>query len=138
MRKRVIHRYWIYLRYFVTISCGLTILLTVATGPGGNPFHEGPDSVGAQSCGIAIAVLVIYWCMAFAMWVEQTFFSPVIDQAMQRVPSPDEIELELRRQGQNPSIQDVAAIHQMATARRNEAVGALAIIGAIFYAGRRL
>ena len=33
MRKRVIHPVWIWLRYLITVGCGLTILVTVSDAP---------------------------------------------------------------------------------------------------------
>ena len=141
MRKRVIHPVWIWLRYLITVGCGLTILVTVSDAPAGNPFHEpyhnGAPASGALACGVAIAVLCTYWIFVFCWWCVQTFLSPVIEQALQPIPSPQEIELELRRNGHDPSLQDIAAVHQMATAQRNEAVGALGIIAAMHYFGRR-
>jgi hypothetical protein len=85
--------------------------------------------------GTALAVFLGFWaCRAY--WFQYKLirgaFSEVAVASMP-IPTPVEIELQLRREGHNPSLSDIAAVHQMLSSRRNEAaVNAGVTLGGLY------
>ena len=79
--------------------------------------------------GIGLVILCGYWIPVAAFLYIRTVCR-VTDQALASIPSLAEIELQLRREGYDPSIQDVVAVEQHLKSERNQSIvvlGALVI-----------
>jgi hypothetical protein len=136
LRNHKTLRAWI--RVIVTIV-GLVFWALAMWGNGSHGIDTWDHSQRAiNQATWGSTILIVYWTSALVTWPLRRIGDEAI-AAIQPVPSPIEIELELRRLGHNPTIQDVASIHQMLLSRRNEHVAAAGIgIGAIFLANRGL
>lgn len=85
--------------------------------------HRGADAtIGSWLIGGGLVVIIGYWATAFGLaWWRAV--SAEIKVASTPVPSPVEIALLLEADwGRQPTIVEVAAVHQMLTSRRNEAL----------------
>jgi hypothetical protein len=132
-----IHPIWIAIRVIVTVICGVIIVITVAGSPGGDPYRA--TSWKGTSFTLAGFVLFVYWVAVGTHWVVNKFIWPNVETAITPIPSPVEIELQLRREGYDPTLQDVAAVHQMLSSRRNEAAVAAGLtLGAAYLMHRNL
>ena len=76
-----------------------------------------------------------YW-VAVGIWKYSGLAAQATRQAVQPIPSPAQIAAQFKAQyGRDPSFEEVNAIHQMLTRRRNEnVVKAGALVGAPFLA----
>jgi hypothetical protein len=70
--------------------------------------------------GIALGYLVIFWCGSFLFFYIRSLDRNLV-QAFATIPSPAEIEAQLRAEGLDPTLQDVLLTHQYLTSQRNEA-----------------
>ena len=81
----------------------------------------------------AVAFVLLYSCGAVLY-----FFHKNLEVAFEPIPSPAEIEHQLRLEGYNPTLSDVMAVHQMLVSRRNQAAaGAALTFGAIHVMNRQ-
>lgn len=120
---------------FMTVSTVILIYIWV-TGDWKHGANKALISVCAWGIGGPILAAVgfgfIYILIGLLYSIDRN-----INVAMQPIPSPAEIEWQLRQQGYNPTLADVAAVQQMCIARRNEAaVGAAVGLGALYVASR--
>ena len=93
-----------------------TTYTTVPAYPTTYPLAHSATIVLAATLG----ALVVFWLLV-GMGAYLRLVWRTTGEAMRPVPSLTEIELELRRNGYDPSIADVVAMHQYLTSQRNEA-----------------
>jgi hypothetical protein len=137
--KRVVHAVWhVLIRVTVVVMTVSTVILIYIwiTGNWKHGANKALIDVCAWGLGgpvlAAIGFGFIYILIGLLYSINRN-----INVAMQPVPSPAEIEWQLRQQGYNPTLADVAAVQQMCIARRNEAaLGAAVGLGALYVAGR--
>lgn len=122
-------------RILVTVICGV-ILISTSVAAHGDPL--GGNGSNPNAAWWAGAILFFYWAFALGNWAYNKV-EPTLDAAITPVPSPNEIYHQLLSEGYQPSVQDVAAIHQMLTAERNNAAANLGLgLGALYLANRAL
>jgi hypothetical protein len=104
---------------------------------------KGPDGVltpvGAGFAIAGLAAVIGYWAIAFGVAWSRAI-SAEMKVASTPVPSPAEIADLLEDEwGRAPTIVEVAAVHQMLTSRRNEALVATGLsLGALFLVDQHL
>jgi hypothetical protein len=115
---------------FITASLiGLTIGLAGFQINGTNPV-PGP--------ALYVGMSGMFLCMGAPFYWYLREGSRAIDRAFKPVPSPQEIHLHfVQTQGREPTVQEVAAIHQMLTSQHNEdLLGAAAMVGGAYLGAR--
>ena len=104
---------WFRRHPFVTVSLiGLAVALIAFSfpDPSGNP--NAGTWIGMAGC--ALCVGAPFYCYLRAG-------SRAIDRAFQPIPSPQEIRLQfIQTQGREPTVQEVAALHQMLTSQHSQ------------------
>ena len=104
---------WIRRHPFPTVSLvGLIVALAAFSVP--DPSGAGTfwTWVGMAGCALCVGAPTY-------LYFRQT--SRAIDVAMESVPSPQEIRLKfIQTQGREPTVQEVAALHQMLTSQHNQ------------------
>jgi hypothetical protein len=77
--------------------------------------------------GKGLIVIVLFWIAALCFCIFRSVWG-LIGEATVQIPSPAQIEQQLRAEGYNPTLQDVLAVEQHLRNNRNDAligVGAL-------------
>ena len=101
----------------------VTGLASVGIGVAITGVHKGSDvTIGNWLIGCGLIVILGYWAIALAVaWYRA--ISAEMQVASTPVPTPAEIAALLEDEwGRAPTIVEVAAVHQMLTSRRNEAL----------------
>ncbi len=115
-------------------------LVSLALGVVVTGVHRGADAtIGSWLIGGGLVAIIGFWTIAFGIaWWRAV--SAEMKVASTPVPSPAEIALLLEAEwGRPPTIVEVAAVHQMLTSRRNEALLATGLsFGALYLADRSL
>ena len=115
-------------------------LVSLAFGVVITSVHRGADAtIGSWLIGGGLVAIIGFWTTAFAVaWWRAV--SAEMKVASTPVPSPAEIALLLEAEWRRPpTIVEVAAVHQMLTSRRNEALFVTGLsLGALYLADRRL
>lgn len=126
------------IRIIVTAGCllamlgGLCIILAVRNAS--NPTQ----GVGLGIATYGLGILSVYWVSSVAWRLGRAITRDVLAPALEPVPSPEEIELQLRREGHDPTLQDIAAVHQMLASQKQEAVSTAVLgIGALYLLRKR-
>ncbi len=113
-------------------------LVSLATGVAITSVHRGADAtMGSWLIGSGLIAIIDYWAIVFGLaWWRAV--SAELKVASTPVPSPAEIALLLEAEwGRPPTIVEVAAVHQLLTSRRNEALLATGLsLGALYLADR--
>lgn len=99
-----------------------------------------PDPSGAATTWTWVGMAGCALCVGAPTWLYVREGSRAIDRAFKPVPSPQEIRLHfVQTQGREPTIQEVAAIHQMLTSQHNQdLMGAVAMVGGAVLGARAL
>jgi hypothetical protein len=137
--KRVARAVWyVLIRVTVSVMTVSTVVLIYIWVTGGWKHGANKALISVCAWGIGGPILAaigfgfIYILIGLLYSINRN-----INVAMEPIPSPAQIEWELRQQGYNPTLADVAAVQQMCIARRNEAaLGAAVGLGALYVAGR--
>jgi hypothetical protein len=115
-------------------------LSSIAIGVAITSVHRGSDAtIGGWFIGGGLIVIIGYWAIAFGLaWGRA--ISAEMKVASTPVPSPVEIATHLEEEwGRSPTIGEVAAVHQMLTSRRNEALlGVGFSLGALYLVDQSL
>ena len=115
-------------------------LVSLALGVVITGIHRDADAtIGSWLIGGGLIAIIGFWTIAFGIaWWRAV--SAEMKVASTPVPSPAEIALLLEAEwGRPPTIVEVAAVHQMLTTRRNEALLATGLsLGALYLADRSL
>lgn len=118
----------------------VTGLASVGIGVAITGVHKGSDvTIGNWLIGSGLLTIFGYWTIAFGVaWYRA--ISAEMKVASTPVPSPAEIAVVLEFEwGRTPTIVEVAAVHQMLTSRRNEALVATGLtLGAFYLMGHHL
>jgi hypothetical protein len=98
---------------FATASLvGLIVALAAFTVPD-------PNGTATFWTWLGMAGMVLFVGAPFILYLR--FGGRVIDMAMQPVPSPQQIRLQfIETQGREPTVQEIAALHQMLTSQHNQ------------------
>jgi hypothetical protein len=115
-----------FIKRFLLLDLVLTVVLMAISVPGthdGTPVTTAAKityTPGVVCAAILLVSLFLFFVYAFFAFANRT--GNALHRAVQPVPSPAEIYVRIQHEtGKEPSIADVAAIHQMLTAERNEA-----------------
>lgn len=125
-----------------TIATWWTIVGVVAIGIGG--ALSGTDSSGGSTLSAGLVLFGTTWVVFFwgTVWVLKfgSALCQQVDVACTPTPSPAEISALLQAEwGRPATIAEVAAVHQMLTARKNEALLTAGIgLGALYFMDRNI
>ena len=126
---------WSFSRWVTTAGVASLVLGVAITS-----IHRGTDAtIGGWFIGAGLMAIVGYWIVAFCIaWVRAV--SAEMRVASTPVPSPAEIAVLLEQEwGSPPTIFEVAAVHQMLTSRRNDALVATGLsLGALYLVDHNL
>ena len=104
---------WVSRHPFATVSLvGLTVALAAFSVPDPSGAATFWTWVGLAGCAVCVGA-PFFWYLRKS--------SRAIDRAIKPVPSPEQIRLQfIQTQGREPTIQEVAALHQMLTSQHNQ------------------
>ena len=125
-----------------SISIWWTIAGVIAIGIGG--ATSGNDNSGGSTLSAAFLFFGMAWIMFFwaAVWAVKfgSALGEEVRVASTPIPSPAEISAQLEAEwGRPATIEEVAAVHQMLTSRKNEALLSAGIgLGALYLMDRNL
>ena len=99
-----------------------------------------PDPSGAATTWTWVGMAGTFLSVGAPFYCYLREGSRAIDRAFQPIPSPQEIRLQfIQAQGREPTVQEVAALHQMLTSQHNQdLVGAGIMVGGAVLGARAL
>jgi uncharacterized membrane protein len=109
---------------WVFLSCAVLFVVGIAeifiwhwTGHHDESLHGLSPYLGGAGAMLVSATVAVIWTMVVFWFCLYRFLWHLGRNAVKPCPTPQEIELEMRARGYNPSLQDVMAVH---TAKKRE------------------